>query len=343
MRHRTLGGLFGIVVAIAVAAIASTRGAVADAATSQTGCMNQWLFNGLWRAEVTKIAPHMDGATQTGWEVTEVWRNGATRELSPGDSQLVNQELELNTGSILATATMGGGLSMNAVAFHEFAPAAEFTYTQVFVAQNVDPNNKPKAVDVMFDGAKLAAFTRQPQFTTHRYNYHFNLGCVATGAAAQAQGGSTQIAAFEGCSNQWLSNGVWKMRATGVAPDNNNDPSSPQIGWLVTEDWVNLTGKTVAPWDTFTTDQYLITAGGSNVASSNGVSTGLTMQKLTMHEFASGEKFTYQQNFRWAGFSAGDKPTRLLVTFDAVSQNKRVNGPHFKMPGNFRINFECSK
>ncbi|MBV8172021.1 MAG: hypothetical protein JO219_08835, partial [Candidatus Eremiobacteraeota bacterium] len=43
---------------------------------TQEGCMNQWLFNGLWRVEVTAVEPYMNGSQQTGWQITEVWRNG---------------------------------------------------------------------------------------------------------------------------------------------------------------------------------------------------------------------------------------------------------------------------
>ncbi len=312
----------------------------AGASNSRTGCMDQWLFNGIWRAQVTKIAPHMDGARQTGWDVTEVWRNGTARELAPADSVISDQRLELTNGSILASASTTGTLSFQTVAFHDFAPAAEMTYTQLFLDPNVDPSNKPKAVDVMFDGAKLATLNR-PQFTTRQYDFRFDLSCVATGAAAQAQGGSNQVDAISGCRNQWLSNGIWKMRATTVAADNGDPSSTTQIGWSIGEEWVALF-KT-SPADTSVSDQYLITSSGQNIASSNSVVTTLNSQKLDYHDFSAGETFSYAQNFRWSTFDAADKPVRLLVTFDVGAQNKRDGKPHYKLPGNFRIDLTCSK
>jgi hypothetical protein len=275
--------------------------------------------------------------------VTEVWRNGTTQEVSPSDSMLHDQLLTLDSGSIAASATDSGAMSMQAVQFHTFAPAGQFTYTQVFIAPNVDPSDKPKTVDITFDAAKLATMRSKPQFTTSHYDFHFKLDCVATGAAAQAQGGSTQIAAVEGCMNQWVGNGIFKMRATAVAPDNNNDPTSPQIGWMISEDWVNVSSRPLAPYDVDFTDQFLATAHGNDVSANNGAGTSMNQQQLVFRTFNAGTSFTYQQRFRWAQLDPTDKPTRLLVIFDAAKESERTGWPHFKTPANFRINFGCSK
>jgi hypothetical protein len=323
--------------------------AAAADATSQEGCKNQWLFNGVWRVQVTDVQPYADGG-QTGWQVTEVWRNGYNQEAAPGDSELQDQKLTLSDGStILASATRAGGGALSTIASHDFAPAAQLTFSQIFVAPNVDPSKKPMAVDVIFNGAKMAMYKAtgsrgfHPQFTTAKYNFHFKLDCVATGAAAQAQGGSGEVAAIPGCMKEWLSNGVWKMRVTAIAPDNNDDPTSPQIGWMLSQDWVNLTSRALEPSDTYSKDEYLITASGNNIPSSNSTGTSLNMNQLAYHSFPPGGSFTYQQRFRWAPFSAADKPTKLLVTFDAESANKRAGWPHFRMPANFRIDLSCTK
>lgn len=332
---------------LAIATIGTARSSALADANSQEGCMNQWLFNGAWRVKVTKVDPYMNGGQQTGWQVTEVWRNGTTQEVSPTQSELQDQKLTLSTGSISASASSSGLASMGSLANQGFAPAAQFTHLQVFVAQNFDPSNKPQAVDIVFDEAKLAMYKAEgargvhAYFTTSKYNYHFKLNCVATGAAP-AQGGAFQVAATQGCMNQWMSNGVWKMRATAIAPDN-NDPTSPQIGWMISEQWANVTTRPLAPNDTLDTDQYLVTEGGDDIPASNSTVTALTKQQLDFHTFPAGGSFTYQQRFRWTEFSAADKPTKLLVTFDAAQENKNPNRPHYKLPANFRVNLECTK
>ncbi|HEY7994240.1 MAG TPA: hypothetical protein VID24_08520 [Candidatus Eremiobacteraceae bacterium] len=342
MRHTLVGRT--LLASAATLAIALSNGALgagaAAAGNSQNGCKDQWLFNGVWRAEVTKVAPHMDDGKQTGWEVTQVWRNGTKQEIAPINSFVVDETLELTSGQIVASSTTRGTLSFQTVAYHDFAQAAELTYTQLFLDPNVDPNDKPKSVDISFDAGELATHTDEPQFSTHQYDFRFDLNCVATGAAAQAQGGSNQVSAIAGCRNQWLSNGLWKMRARTVSPD--DDDAGPQIGWLVAEDWVALVNSSSAG-DTGMGDQFLITTSGDDVASSNSTVATLTWQRLAYHEFAPGGGFSYSQNFRWAPFDPTDKPVRLLVTFDSVAQNKRDGVPHYKGLADFRIDLTCTK
>jgi hypothetical protein len=102
--------------ATVVLSVLASRSAVLGAASSQEGCMDQWLFNGLWRVEVTKVEPYVNGGQQTGWQVTEVWRNGTTQELAPGDSLMQPQKLTLGNGSIAASASTTGAMSSSLIA-----------------------------------------------------------------------------------------------------------------------------------------------------------------------------------------------------------------------------------
>jgi hypothetical protein len=328
-----------------VGAIAVTRSVSAGDATSTAGCMNQWLFNGVWRVQVTKVDPLMDGAQQVGWQVTEIWRNGSSQEIAPSDSVLQDQKIELKDGSsILASATTTGSLSLSGIAAHTFQTAAQFSYVQIFRSPtgNVDPANKAQALDILFDGAKLSQFHTKPQFTTQQYNFRFKLDCVATNAAAQAQGGATQVAAVPGCMNQWLSNGVWRVRATAIAPDMGND-GTQQIGWMITEDWVNLFSRPIAPGGVNVTDQQLTLAGGNTVASSNTAGTTMNFGELANRTFPPGGSFTYTQRFRQAPFDASDKPIRLLFTFNAKAQSLYPHGPYYKNPADIRVDLTCTK
>jgi hypothetical protein len=314
------------------------------AGTAATGCVDQWLFNGVWRVEVTDISPYVNpgGGPATGWQVTEVWRNGTTQEAAPGDSFLKDQELELGNGSILASASTSGSMALSVIASHSLPASGEFTYKQVFVIASFDQANKPKAVDINFDGDKLAESQFHPHFTTKHYNFHFNLGCKATGKAAEAQGGSTQIAGTEGCLNQWMSNKVWRVRATAVAPDTGDGPG-PQLGWMVTEEWTNLSGHPLAPGDTQATDQYIALQSGATISSTNSAGTTMNQAQLTARTFPARSSFTYQQRFRQLPLNAADVPIRLLVTFNATAESRNPNIPHFSNPANFRIKLTCKK
>jgi hypothetical protein len=140
--------------------------------------------------------------------------------------------------------------------------------------------------------------------------------------------------------NQWMSNGVWRMRATAIAPDINGT----QIGWAVTQQWVNQTKRKIAPAETQVTDQQLVLASGDTIASSNSAGSSMSTQKLTFNEFAPGGSLTFTQLFRPTQFDVNDKPVKLIVTFDAASENQRANMPHYTaVPPNYRISLGCSK
>lgn len=344
-----------LVYTILISTVASVPSMSRADSNSREGCMNQWLFNGVWRVKITDVQPHMTDNQQQGWEVTEVWRNGTFGEASPADTQLTNQVLELQNGAIKAQDTTGGTLSLQSVTFNNFPPAGEFTYKQLFLASNLnaDPSNKPKGLDISFNGAALATMKSKPQFTTSKYNFHYNLGCTATGAAAQAQGGSTQLPATNGCINQWMSNGVWKMRVTsiGTFPAVLNKPQD-QNGWLVTQTWVNASGRGVLPSDlndkgnqfvgTRVRDEYLATQAGKNGSSMN-VTGGFHLMAKPGYDWARAESWTFQQLFSWGNFDPNDKPIRLLVTFDDKTQNATPGVPHYRKPADFRIDLTCSK
>jgi len=289
------------------------------AGMASEGCMKQWMFNGVWRVQVTKVEPFMDGSQQVGWQVTESWRNGTRQEIAPADSLLKDEVLELADGSsIAASASSSGTMSMSTIASHSLAQAAQFTYVQVFRAASVNPAVKPKAVTILFDGDRLSQFKSKPQFTTHKYNYRIKLDCEASGAQS-AQGGSFEIPATQGCMNQWMSNGPWRVRATAVAPVDN-----PQIGWQVTEEWTSLAHQQISAGDTNIGVQQLVLGNGDTLESDAGVRSSGSFVQLMQHVFAPRSSFTYQQLFLQIPFSS-EKPVKLIVTFDAATQKKATS------------------
>ncbi|HLJ83587.1 MAG TPA: hypothetical protein VKT51_05385 [Candidatus Eremiobacteraceae bacterium] len=340
-----------VVLASVSASLMCTRTPSLGASNVNQGCLSQWLFNGVWRVEVTGFEPYMNGAQQTGWQVTEVWRNGTSQGLAPSESQLQDQQLELSNGTtVAARGSTSGTLSLGSVANNSFAPAGQYTYKQIFLVDNLDPSNKPKAADILFNGSLLSQMKDKPQFTSSKYDFRFKLDCTATGAAAQAQGGSTQIAAIAGCMNQWVSNGVWKMRVTAVNP---NQPTG-QFGWFVVQEWQNVSNRRLYPgglpdmahvggpvYQSNVTDEYLVTQSGNNASSANSVG---DLGALWNHVFDQGATWSFQQGFYWSPFDPSDKPVRFLATFDTKAQNALPNAPHYKrLPANFRIDLTCTK
>ena len=353
MRVLTGTRAFPVALVTAVCALLLNSGAALAAAGSREGCKNQWLFNGVWRVKITDVQPWIHDGTQQGWQVTEVWRNGTSQELTPADSAFVGQVLDLQNGSINAQESTTGALSMS-VSMNGFPPAGEYTYTQIFIPTKSKPDwsDTPKGLDITFNGSLLAQW-KQPQFTTSQYNFHFNLGCVASGAVANAEGGSNQLAAKSGCVGEWMSNGIWKMRvdSLGTNPPTLTKPSD-QFGWLVTQTWVNISGRGVLPGFLFdqgqkyvptnVTDEFMATQGGKSASSANAVG-GFKLGRKPGYDWKPGESWTFPQLFVWGNFDPTDKPIRLLVTFNDKQQNALPNVPHYHGTPNFRIDLTCTK
>lgn len=66
--------------------LAGTGGA--NQRSSVEGCLNEWLFNGVWRMRVTKVESRLDGTTPT-YSVTAEVRNGTTQTLTPQENGII--------------------------------------------------------------------------------------------------------------------------------------------------------------------------------------------------------------------------------------------------------------
>ncbi|GHF48090.1 hypothetical protein HNQ07_002693 [Deinococcus metalli] len=58
----------------------------ANQKASVSGCVNEWLFNGIWRMRVTKVAPVQDQYYGNGWGVTIELKNGTTQTMRMDDA-----------------------------------------------------------------------------------------------------------------------------------------------------------------------------------------------------------------------------------------------------------------
>lgn len=165
-------------------------------------------------------------------------------------------------------------------------------------------------------------------------------------AATQAQGGSTQVAAQSGCMNQWLFNGMWRVRVTNVA----QMPAGDVSGWNVTMQWANGTSFAgVAPVDTMKQDLVLALANGDTLTATDSTRGSLNQQQLDFHTFPASGQFTYTQMFTAPSVDPNNKPVKLLVTFDVPKYRAAhpANSAKYwrqKTPAyNYRIDLTCTK
>ena len=172
---------------------------------------------------------------------------------------------------------------------------------------------------------------------------------AAAATTTTTTGGSTQVKAQDGCMNQWMFDGMWRVRVTNVAWQPKD--ADHFNAWLVTMQWAN--GTTVAglmPIDTDKQDLVLALANGDTISASDLTTTTLNEQKLDYHSFPASGQFTYTQMFGSNdALDPNNKPAKLLVTFDVAkynAANPNGSGKYWKQktPGyNYRINLTCSK
>ena len=161
-------------------------------------------------------------------------------------------------------------------------------------------------------------------------------------------GGSYQRAALEGCMNEWLFNGIWRVKLTKVEPIK----STPDVagnfnsGWGVTVQVRNGTSVDFVPVSTGLGHLTVVSADGDTTDVGLTTTGTLDAQKLEYHDFPPSAQFTHQLTFWYPyGTAAADikKPVKFIMAFDANSR-KDASGPHFTTSNpSMRVNLTCNK
>ncbi|OLV17648.1 hypothetical protein BOO71_0008464 [Deinococcus marmoris] len=87
MNTVVIGGVTYVKLAELKTALTAQGGANAKASVS--GCINEWLFNGIWRMRVTKVQPFVDRSNSAGWGVTVEIKNGTNQTLKLDDAGVI--------------------------------------------------------------------------------------------------------------------------------------------------------------------------------------------------------------------------------------------------------------
>lgn len=162
-----------------------------------------------------------------------------------------------------------------------------------------------------------------------------NLKLAAAGANT---GGANQMTALEGCVNQTLFNGVWRMKVTSVTQGEVNG----RQGWLV---GVQMSNGTPRP-------QYVYGTGLSNsneaytLATPDG-DTGVWSTFYTLNDFADrnvpqGALFNYTFKFFPVSNDNTTAPTKFLMRVNTQYINKK-EVPYSVPDPSFRIDLTCKK
>jgi len=162
-------------------------------------------------------------------------------------------------------------------------------------------------------------------------------------ATPAAAGGANERPSLSGCRNEWLFNGVWRVRIGDVTRIS-KDGSTP--GWGVNIEVRNGTRATLLPtdagWDGNGQGVQVAFADASTVSVDP-----YDVQKLTFNSFPQGGSFIYQLKFYAPDASAGQRqPTKLLIEIDpkGIGDSTRAKGVSFTVPSpSLRVDLTCAR
>ena len=179
MRKALASALFAAVAAFAFGPVyAQTTEGGSTEVKAQSACVNEWLFNGMWRVRVTDVAWAPPDATHSdpAWLVTEQWGNGTTfPNLNTNMTGLRQMYLVFPNGdTMVEPGEEAGSGKLNG---HNFPPSGQFTYQQMFTSRTLDQKTKPAKLLVIFDPQGKPPSGKWWTQKTPAYNYRIDLTC----------------------------------------------------------------------------------------------------------------------------------------------------------------------
>lgn len=171
--------------------------------------------------------------------------------------------------------------------------------------------------------------------------YTVQNGVVVVGV----QGGSNQKVALQGCLNEWLFNGIWRIKVSNLQSIQ-KDANTP--GWGLDIEVRNGSKTTLNLTDTGIDG----TGMGIHLAFSDSTTLGvdpLDVQKLTFKNLPQSASAKHQLKFYYPIFTeAGlvEKPDTLLFDIDPARMGASVKkaGASYTTPvPSFRVQLDCQK
>lgn len=166
-------------------------------------------------------------------------------------------------------------------------------------------------------------------------------------APSFAASASSSTAGTQGCTNQWLSNGIWKFMVASLAPLSGTSMAS-DYGWGVDVEARNTTSHDeLMMGDTGYHSLVLWFADGTALDITATTVGTIDAQKLYLHTFPQGSLFKHQLLFWYpAGTKQSDvqKPTKLVLTIDPAVERKRASEPQYSAKDpSFTVKLDCPK
>jgi hypothetical protein len=174
--------LAGVAIALPGASIAATPPSPANAQggsyqrSSLEGCMNQWLFNGVWRVRVTNVQPvTKEGVNYPGYAVTIETKNGSQTAASWAYTGVSGPVLVLDDGNTLDQGT-SSTIAWNNYYYKDIPQSAGFRTTLNYYSDSTAAIGKPSKLLVDVDPKKEGSSA--PRYTTRTPSLRVHLDCT---------------------------------------------------------------------------------------------------------------------------------------------------------------------
>ncbi|GAA4007220.1 hypothetical protein GCM10022631_18740 [Deinococcus rubellus] len=161
------------------------------------------------------------------------------------------------------------------------------------------------------------------------------LGGAATSTTATTPGGANQKASLEGCMNETLFNGVWRMTVRSFKP---GFEYGTHPGYILNLEWKNGTARSIDALNTGLKEFTLVLADGTTLTSDN-------LQQLKYRKLPQAAGMTFN-----IPFYADDalpslaQPSKLLVEIDPSIAAATSSGVTYTTPTpSFRVRLDCQK
>ena len=170
-------------------------------------------------------------------------------------------------------------------------------------------------------------------------------GATATAANPAAAGGANARASLEGCINEQLFNGVWRIKVLKLEAIK-KDGTTP--GWGLTIEVKNGSKATILPIDA----GWNGTGEGLQLAFADATTISvdaMDVQKVTFASLPPGGTVTWQLKFYYPSTTNEDQvktPTKFLLEIDpkGIGDSTRAKGVAFSVPNpSLRVKLDCQK
>lgn len=164
------------------AAVTPKAAGGANQRTSVEGCMNTFLFNGVWRVKVLGVDPaaaYNDGTAETGVGVRVQVRNGTGKMLSPdqtGFSDINGRGISLQYDDDNSVTVVGSGTSLTTALLDKELPPGGASTVVMYFPYGAEKTAKPLKLLIAVDPHATTNY-KHVKYSVPNPSFRIKLNC----------------------------------------------------------------------------------------------------------------------------------------------------------------------